>query len=440
MYRQKILHLAALIFVILSCRPEALAQIIDEANYRYPYKDPFVATATVALMQGREAIPSGHIRDLEIKVLDGRDNIDLLEGKGTLRYRFYQQKGAAPLIYIIPGLGSSAYAGSARYLAEFLAGHGFHVLIIPSPFSWNFTLAASRSGVPGSTREDAQDLYAVMQLTLNAVKRRWRAKIGKVGLLGLSEGALEASHIGELDAAQRQIGIDAYLLVNPPVNLLKGVRQIDAMAALGERYGDKQREYLEAYALGVVAGAIRGDPDEPDYFADWDSRTELTERQFKYLIGNEMQKAVGDVIYTSDLAFDLGILKTPVSWGFRSARLNEARSYTLMGYVKVFLIPRLRQLNDKRITVEQLDDRSSLKVVKTTLENNKRIFLMHNLDDFLLSDEDYTFLDNVFGHRAKFYPRGGHLGNLWFADNKKNILDIFKPLLLESQPFPSRQQ
>jgi len=423
--------------LLMFFRQEAFAQRIDDANYHYPYKDPFVATSTVALMQGNEDIP-GMIEDLQIKILNGRDHVHLLEGQGKLRYRFYQQEGPAPLIFIIPGMGSSAYAGSARYLAEFLARHGFHVLVLPSPFNWNFTLAASRSGIPGLVHEDAKDLYAVMQRTLNDIKEQGHAEIGKIGLLGLSEGARDAGHIGKLDMAQGKIGITTYLLVNPPVDMLEAVKRIDAMAGLGKRYGERQRSYLEAYAFGMLAEALHNDPNNPDYFAGWDTRARLTDRQFEYLIGSEFQKSVGDMVYTSNLVFDPGILKTPVSRSYRSARFDEARSYTLMGYIKTFLIPRLRQLSDKRMSLGKLNAQNSLKAIETTLEKNQNIFLMHNLDDFLISEEDIAFLKKVFGDRAKFYPHGGHLGNLWYPENKKDMLKIFKSLMPAS-PQLARQ-
>jgi hypothetical protein len=417
---------AVFFFVAVYNRPEVFARRIDEASYQYPYKNPLIATSTVSLMQGRETMPSGYIRDLEIKVLEGRDSI-YLEGKDKLLYRFYEQKGSAPLVFIIPGIASSAYTGSAAYLAEFLAGEGFHVLVLPSPFHWNFVLSASRFGVPGLVLEDAEDLYVVMQLTLNEIIRQGQAKITKIGVLGLSEGALDAGYIAKLDESQNKIGISTYLLINPPVDLLETVRRIDYMASLGDVYGIKQRDYLESYASGLVSEALRNDPGNPDYFAGWDTRSGLTDRQIGYLIGNELQKSVGDAIYTSELVLDLDILKSPISWDHRSRRFEEARSFTLMEYIKTFLIPRRRQMGDKQMDLETLNTRNSLKAIQTTLKN-KNIFLMHNMDDFLLSDEDLAFLEETFGDRAIIYPRGGHLGNLWYPDNKKNISAVFSSL------------
>ncbi|MDD5411276.1 MAG: alpha/beta hydrolase [Methylobacter sp.] len=416
----------------LSFQTNAFAQRIDEASYQYPYKDPYLATTTVALMQGSENPPTSEINDLRIKVLDHRDDVYLLEGMGTMRYRFYQQNGLAPLIFIIPGLAGSAYSGSARFLAEWFANHGFHVLILPSPFNWNFTLAASASVYPGHTQEDSKDLYSVMQRVLADVKSRCHAQIGKIGMLGFSDGALYTSYISKMDAEQRQIGADTYLLVNPPVDLLEAARKLDQMAAIGKQYGTDQKDQIEAYAFGVVEEALKNDINNPHYFADWDKRFQLNDKQIEFLIGKNFHDSVGDTIYTIDLANNLDYLKTPISWGYRNARLEEARSYNLMDYVETFVIPRLRRTGYKEMNLKTLDKLNSMRGITSVLENNRSVFLMHNLDDILVSPEDIAYLEKVFGDRAMIYPYGGHMGNLWYPENKKHILDVFSPLLYGS--------
>ena len=109
--------------VMMYFQPDAFALRVDILSYPYPYKNPYLATATVAIMKGRDEFLSDDAvfrRSLEIKILENRDDIYLLEGMGTLRVRFYQQPRSAPLIFIIPGLGGSAYSGAVRYIAELL--------------------------------------------------------------------------------------------------------------------------------------------------------------------------------------------------------------------------------------------------------------------------------------------------------------------------------
>lgn len=46
---------------------------------------------------------------------------------------------------------------------------------------------------------------------------------------------------------------------------------------------------------------------------------------------------------------------------------------------------------------------------------------MHNADDFLLTTGDVAWMEQVFGDRALIFPRGGHLGNLYYPDNVASI-------------------
>ena len=296
-HQRFLIVLAAVAAWSLSVSADTWAARLDQAAYPYPYDDPYVATTTVAIMKGRESVPATDILDRHLLILSGRDDVNLLEGKGALRYRFYRQRGPAPLIFIVPGVGSTAYAGSAAYMAELLAGHGFHVAVLPSPFSWNFTLAASNVGFPGLVREDSEDLYAAMQRVLGDIKEHYDAQIDKIGMLGLSHGAVYAAYINQIDSQQRRIGLDTYLLVNPPVDLLAAIGKIDEMADLGREFKAEQKNNLEDYAFGTAANAMRQDTETPGYFADWDKRLQLTPKQMKYLIGKAFRTAVGDTLY-----------------------------------------------------------------------------------------------------------------------------------------------
>jgi hypothetical protein len=96
---------------------------------------------------------------------------------------------------------------------------------------------------------------------------------------------------------------------------------------------------------------------------------------------------VGDVIYVHELVRPEGVLKTPISYANRTERFYEAHSYGIRDYVRLFLIPRLGQRGPAngawKIGL-------SLRDVESTLVENKNMFVMHNLDDFLVSIEDLT--------------------------------------------------
>jgi hypothetical protein len=433
-------HRDSVLLGVLAAPPAMLAfatafgATISAADYHYPYRDPYVATSTVALLGGRERISSGEIHDLRLTVIPGRSGLPFLHGKGRLRYRLYQHHGPAPLIFVIPGIGSSAYAGSARFMAELLADHGFHAVVLPCPFSWNFALAASSSGYPGLTGADAADLYYTMQLVLADVKRRYAIHIQSLGMVGMSDGALYAGYVSKLDREQGKLGLKRTLLVNPPVNVLAAIDSIDRMVKRGQPPTKLKRQLLEGRAETVVERARRGDPFQPKHYARWGQRLGLDDKALGYLIGIEIRRYVGDTAYAVDLLHHLQVLTAPISYGYRSARLDEAQSDSIMSYVKDFLLPYLRKKTDRPWSLEALDAQTSLRAIGDSLRTNPSVFLMHNLDDPLVSPSGMAFLRSVFGERATFYRLGGHLGNLWYPANRRAMLAVFSGLKQHQAP------
>jgi hypothetical protein len=220
--------------------------------------------------------------------------------------------------------------------------------------------------------------------------------------------------------------------VNPPVDLFKGIAIIDQMAELGRKFGTQQRKRLEAYGVGVAAQASEmasgvHDPfNDPAYFAGWDKRLRLSDEQMQYLIGRALQLPIGDVIYVRELVRPEGVLKTAISYAHRTERFYEAHSYGIRDYVRLFLIPRLEQRrHSQTINNSAWKIGLSLGDIESTLVENKNIFAMHNRDDFLVSIEDLDYLEGLLGDRTKIYPYGGHMGNIWYWQNRNDIVSIF---------------
>ncbi|HYE35536.1 alpha/beta hydrolase [Methylocaldum sp.] len=422
--------LAALLLCVCQI---ASATRVDEASYHYPYKNPYLATATVAILKDREErYVWDDTRYLDIELIPSRNDVYLLEGKGKLRVRYSPQPGPAPLIFLLPGFGGSAYSGAARYVAQLLTDHGFQVLSLPSPFHWNFTLAASGSALPGLTERDSEDLYRAMQSALNMVRERFHPEITRIGLIGLSHGALSAAYLSKLDSERKKIGFDTTLLVNPPIDLPGAIHTIDRLADLEQRYTAKERSDIQAYAVGVGSWALSRDIEDADYFAHWDERLRLGDSEIRYLIGWTLRQPVGSSLYVSALVHPrMGILQTPITWGYRSVRLEEARSFDLLDYLERVLVPQLEPTSGRKLSFDQLVRESSLTSIASALRDNPKVYLMHNADDFLVSGEDLKFAERIFGGRATIYPCGGHLGNLWYTQNRQDILAILKPLLTD---------
>src|SRR3990170_8721960 len=110
---------------------------IEAAEYKYPYRDPYIATATTAILSDDGATPRVNSEVVHVPGLPGRNRLPSLEGRGDVSIALYRQNRPAPLIFILAGIGSNAYFGVGPYLASLFFKEGAHIVILPSPMSWN---------------------------------------------------------------------------------------------------------------------------------------------------------------------------------------------------------------------------------------------------------------------------------------------------------------
>jgi hypothetical protein len=109
-------------------------------------------------------------------------------------------------------------------------------------------------------------------------------------------------------------------------------------------------------------------------------------------------------------------------------RLEEAKSFTLGDYHWKIAVPLWRkQLGDLRAEPESFLQRSSLVRIMDRLRGNPKVHILHNLDDILAERKNIEALKGALGDQVTLYPYGGHLGNLWYPENKKTVLRFFHP-------------
>lgn len=119
------IHFIVLITVCLSWSS------IEAAEYKYPYHDPYVATATTAILNDEGPTTRVKSKVVHVPGLPGRNQLPSLEGRGVLSVALYRQNRPAPLLFILAGLGSSPYFGVAPYLAALFYKAGFHIVCPP---------------------------------------------------------------------------------------------------------------------------------------------------------------------------------------------------------------------------------------------------------------------------------------------------------------------
>jgi len=401
------------IALCLTCRAA------QAAEYRYPYRDPYLATATSALFDGNRQIAGPKRLAVHVPGLAGRNGLPTLEGRGNVSVAFYPQSGPAPLLFILPGIGSSAYSGVGTYLAWFFHKQGFQVVVMPSPMSWSFGLAASQTGAPGFAPDDARDLYEAMQRTLAVLEARYKVEPTRIALMGASLGALEGAYLSIIDADEQKIGIDTYLLVNPPLDLSYALKKVDEWNALSAKFGQAVSVKLVDRALAMVDAFSREDRSDPAVFERFAAEVaKFTTQEIQFLLAKALQLALPELVYVTQVIHDPA--HGPANMREARRRIEAANNVTFADYAERMALPLWRREGAQGpANLKEFGQRGSLTAIRNRLRSNPRVYVSHNADDPLTARQSILELQKILGDHMVVFPHGGHLGNLWYPDNQE---------------------
>ncbi|MFZ3205831.1 MAG: serine/threonine protein kinase [Pseudomonas sp.] len=426
-------RLAALLCGITLGGP-LLAAEIDAQSYGYPLTNPFEATIATTPAELQPQLPA----DADIDQQDYRVRLrperefelpDNFWPVTKMGYRLAQQKGEAPLIFIIAGTGMPYASSTAEYLKKLFYGAGYHVVQLSSPTSYDFMTAASRFATPGLTGEDADDLYRAMQ----AVRAQHpRLKVSAFHLTGYSLGALQAAFVSQLDETRRSFNFKRVLLLNPPVNLYTSTSNLDRLVQTRVEGINSSTTFYETVLAKLTRyfqekGYV--DLNDAMLFDFQRSKEQLSDEQMAMLIGTVFRFAAADIAFTSDLINRRGLI-TPARYPINDSTsltpfFKRALQCDFDCYITEQLIPMWRARLDGG-SITQMINQVSLYAVEDYLKESSKIAVMHNADDLILGPGDLGFLRRTLGDRLTVYPFGGHCGNLNYRVNSDAMLEFFR--------------
>jgi len=399
----------------LCCFGSVTAQSADiPPGYDYPYHDPWLATASVALLKDPK-LPEKQVKD--VTIYPARARTPLFEDRAQVYYVTYRQEKPADLVVLISGLGSVAEDPLALYLGGQIFAMGYNVLVVPDAFNWQFALGASRSGYPGVPSIDAGDLENFIVRARDHAVRVDGMKIRQTKLVGYSMGALEGAFLAAREAQHPRLKFAKVVLLNPPVDTFYDLHQLDALAATGKDWSADEKKTVKAKAFDLVANANLTDPEGAPYFRDLAQKNTLTDDQLKYVLFGLFHDSLSDVIMVSQQIHDLGILKSPASKISLDAREKEAAQYGFADYLNKFVMP---QLPDQRAAAE-MTKTETLYGLHDFLASHHEVEIFHNADDFLVRPQDIAYLQSTLTNRLTLFPHGGHMGNIWYPANQQML-------------------
>jgi hypothetical protein len=317
---------------------------------------------------------------------------------------------------------------------------GFSVAIVSSALSFEFVERGASVPVPGHAPVDARDVHLALDAIDRDLGARYPDRIGARVYLGYSLGAFHGFYIAaeESDPGGKLVDFDRYLLLDPPVRLLYGMERLDAFFDVplalpeDEREAEVRRILLKAVAVARRAQETRlgtggyGRIEATDLGAG--TLTPAIELPFsneeaEFLIGLAFRRSLQSLLYASQEREDLGVLLTERRRLRRLPAYEEIGGYSFEMYLFAFVLPYHRDRLGTIASAEQMIAMNDLRAIAEPLRGHPRLRVFANRNDFLTSTEDVEWLTALVGpQRVRFFPSGGHLGNLHRPDVQAEVM------------------
>ena len=403
------------------------------ASYDYPFADPIEATILSTPPADRAELPDT-IRAKQHQSFDvfpDRKAPEVFWYNEKLRFAVAYQKKEAPVMFLIAGTGAGYDSAKMKMMQKAFFQAGFHVVSLSSPTHPNFIVSASHSGMPGDIQSDAADLYSVMEKML--AKGKKKHKVSDFYLAGYSLGGSQAAYVSKLDEERKVFNFKKVLMINPALNIYDSAIKLDKMLVdnvpggmehWNEFYQKLMKNIRETYAHGDFVDLAHG------FFYKAYDKIVPTPEEGKALIGFSFRISLTNLLFTADVMTNSGFIVP------KNLKLSSTDSLTEYGkvighlngfsdYAKYLVYPKFKAV-EPGLSLREFVDRSSLRSIEQYLRQSEKIGLITNVDDLILAKGDVEYFKEVFGSRAKVYPRGGHCGNMAYKDNVAYMVDFFK--------------
>jgi hypothetical protein len=408
----------------------------SSGSYDYPLDNKLAATILGTPKVDKAAVPKKvKMQQKRLTVFPDRVVPELYWYQKGLEYFIVKQRGPAPLIFMIAGTGASHNSAKNKAMAKAFYQAGFHVVSIPSPTHPNFIVTASTTMVPGNLEDDSRDIYRVMQMIIEKAGKR--LQVTDYYLTGYSLGGTQSAYVSKLDEEKKVFNFKKVLMINPSVSLFNSVQIIDNMLENNIPGGpenfqvfwdDMFKRFSDAYEASdaVVFGpeflykAYKKKQQEPGHTPD--------NAFMSALIGFAFRISSMSMVFTSDVMSNAGVIKPKNLELSKNESLSDYGKVTarmrFINYFDEILYPYYKAKQPGLSRQEMLDS-LGLKNIEGYLRDTTKISMVTNVDDIILAPGEVDYLRQVFQSRGKFFPKGGHCGNMDYRDNVAYMIDYF---------------
>ncbi len=329
-------------------------------------------------------------------------SVQITENREKFQYSYILQKDKnAPLAILFPSVGEGVNSHHSIHFAKLFYDEGYSVLMEPSAFHYSFYKSMDENYRPGIPENDAKQIRCATSKIINTLEGKYGCKFSNKVVLGTSFGAMSALFLGDLESKENILNISKFISINPPIELLYAINEIDLNS---ENFEKNNLENKTTLAAAKVLNALNM-KDEGKTFETLPFDLD----EAKLITGFVLHQKLSDLLYAIEGE------KEPVKSDFYKKMENT----NYKDYAKDYLI------SNEIKNFEELQKKSSLYALKDYLAKNSNYIIYHSLDDYLVNREQLKKLKTISKRKMRIIDKGAHLGFLYRSeflnDLKKEI-------------------
>lgn len=313
------------------------------------------------------------------------------------QYRYILQENKnAPLAIIYPSFGEGVMSNESLIQAKILYDSGYCVLIMGSPFQWQFVKSMYDNYRPGNLYYDASCMRRATALAISNIQGKNYYFFKKRIIVGTSFGALSALFTAAEENQKNILNVSNYIAINPPIELFYALNQLDDFSKELNDSQDNVKLKIAVTAQKYLSVSALNEENLP-----------FTDTEAKMAISFALRQKLSDVVFTIEHGY--ASKKNPRIY-------SEINNLSFYDYVQKYL------MTDKNYTIEQLSYDSSLYSIAKFLKTNNNYKIYHSIDDFFTTPQQLNWLKKQTGNKSLFFSNGSHLGYMY----RQEFLNEFK--------------
>ena len=313
--------------------------------------------------------------------------------KDKYKYRYILQKDkTSPLAIIYPSIGEGINSHHSVILAKIFYDEGYSVIIQGSHFHWEFVKSMPDIYKPGLPSRDAEYLRVVTSKIINQLETKHKYDFKTKTIIGTSFGAMTALFVGDKEAENNTIGINKYISINPPIELLYAMKQIDKNTAEWKTNPDNLKERVAVTASKIIQiSKLKNKGIQPKEILPF------SDDEAKLITGFILHQKLSDLVFTLE----------------KTSTTNKCDIYKTINNMDFSKYSDKYLVKDENTVIGDLAFETSLYSIADYLQSNNNYKIYHSLDDYLVNKNQLAQIKDYAKDKLVLLNNGSHLGFLY---------------------------